>query len=212
MTTPEQPFLDEGKSTISTPAVEQAIARTPSAAPTTESVVAESIVASDILSVEGEWDFLQSEQKYLSDYIRFADQKAGFTLTFSLATLGFLFSHQQYAELFGGLGSWSGRNPHSALATLLLLAACALSLLALVPRLWSHETKGLVFWQEVAAYNSPSEYLTALRECSRLDLNAALGQQCYSLSKICTRKYNLIKFALLTAPLGAAIGILTVAR
>ncbi|MHB8217805.1 MAG: Pycsar system effector family protein [Candidatus Sulfotelmatobacter sp.] len=212
MTTPETPFLDEGKSAISIVAPEQAIPRGSPMAPTQESVAANAGELPGLVSIEGEWDFLQNEAKYLSDYIRFADQKAGFTLTFSLATLGFLFNHQQYSDLFQGAALWTRSNPHSALATGLLVVACTLSLLALVPRLWSHETKGLIFWQEIVTYNTAAEYQSALRQCSRVDLNNALGQQCYSLAKVCTRKYNLIKFALVAAPIGAAIGIVTVAR
>jgi hypothetical protein len=43
--------------------------------------------------------FLRSEESYLSEFIRFADQKAGALFAFSLAILGSLFSRDEYSDV-----------------------------------------------------------------------------------------------------------------
>jgi hypothetical protein len=163
-----------------------------------------------ILSSEEEWDFLVNQQLYLSGEIRFADQKAGLTLTFSLASLGFLFGRLEFGSLFQNLVTWTWEHPSGMLSVLLLVSSCVLSLLALMPRLWTQEKKGLVFWREVAALGAAEDYIAELRGCNLRDINTALAEQCFSLARICDLKYSLVRFALLTAPIGALIGLMSI--
>lgn len=156
------------------------------------------------------WNFLANEQRYLSEYIRFADQKAAFIFAFSLASMGFLHKMGAYKELFSDPITWAKTSLLCAGSSSLLLIAATLSFSVLLPRLRSSKKMGLVFWENVAMHKTPDTYSGALFAASSQTLLSEMAEHCFYLCLICLRKYNVIRVAVWVAPAGALLGLLSI--
>jgi hypothetical protein len=161
----------------------------------------------DILPSNEHREFLRAEELYLSDYIKFADQKAAFLFAFTLATLGFLFSHEQYSDLFRlGLKVWGLDHPFCLLSSFLLLLALVASMLVFTPRLTS-SPKSLIYWEGVAQFKDEVEYKRAIEALSSDGISQQVARHCWELATIATAKYRFLKIAFWTAPFGGVLGV-----
>jgi len=158
-------------------------------------------------SLETEWAFLLNEQRYISEYIRFADQKSAFVFAFALGTLGLLFGQHAFDGFASDPLLWIRNEMVYGMAAGLLILSSALSIAAILPRLWASEPKGLVYWDGVAKFQSPTQYFEALRAVRRDALHRELADHCFNLARICSRKYALVRYAIWAAPIGAVLGI-----
>lgn len=156
------------------------------------------------------WPFLLNQQRYLLESTRFADQKAAFAFAFSLGSLAFLYQQR----LFDGLSSspleWMRLHPFPALAGIGLLASCALLMAAVLPRLWwtSDHELSLVFWDDVIQLQTPDRYLESIRRAGVDALHKELADHCFTLAKICSRKFTFVKGGMWAGAVGALLGLL----
>ena len=149
--------------------------------------------------------FLYNEQKYLCDYIRFADQKAAFISAASVGLLSYLASQRVYRDAFTVPLYWLQHEPLMAVGSLLLLAACFLSAMAVLPRRTWKDLESLVFWEGVRRYDSADSYCAALTTYGAKGLNRQLAQHCYSLAAVCTRKYQYVNLAMWLTGIGSLL-------
>jgi len=153
--------------------------------------------------------FLRSEQGYLSEHIRMADQKATAMLAISLGALGYLFSKGRYADIFRlHPAQWALTHPLELVSVLLLLIGLGTALLVLLPR-FRKSPNGLIFWEAVARHGSGQNYLTAVSALSSSQLAEHICDHCMAAANVASHKYRLLRVCFWTAPFGALLGVMT---
>lgn len=150
----------------------------------------------------GHKEFAVFVHEYLQEFIKFADQKAGFIFAIASAILTFLVKQQVQRNVLAsisnrGLSEWAG-----FLALLLMATADVLSLLVVLPRLRGKGT-GLVYWKGILDAKGPSDYVLRIRRLGDDGLNTAVLEHCYELAGIADRKYELLKWAMWSGAFGA---------
>lgn len=155
---------------------------------------------------QAEADFAAFHESYVRHYIALADTKAGVIFTLTAGVLGYLINVDEVrtallAPAFSKVFVFSG------LALLVLGAAATLSFLVIAPRLSSASNEGLVFFGAVAARERADEYLQDIAASSQEDLAKARLRHCYDISKICSRKYGLLKKAIWLTPVSLLLAL-----
>jgi|Laugresu1bdmlbsd_1035121.scaffolds.fasta_scaffold03129_2 hypothetical protein len=153
-------------------------------------------------------DFAAFHESYVRHYIALADTKAGVIFTLTAGVLGYLINIDEVraallAPAFSKVFVFSG------LALLFLGAAATLSFLVIAPRLSSASNEGLVFFGAVAARERADQYLQNIAASSEEDLTKARISHCYDVSKICSRKYGLLKKAIWLTPVSLILALST---
>jgi hypothetical protein len=116
--------------------------------------------------------------EYLSSYIHFADAKAGAVI--AIATLGIA----SLALLPASLAPWQAASIR--LSLLLLLGSVVCALVTLVPRTNKKARQGSIFWGNIAAHDSYSDYQTTLQKSEDFE---EVVKQIYYLAGIAETKY-----------------------
>jgi hypothetical protein len=149
------------------------------------------------------------KRNYTNQYIRFADTKAGFCVAIVLALFGALVSAGTH-ELFLHVArvQWALLAWASLVAFLLLIVAVLAAVAAVRPRLWTHSSRGFIFWESVAAYESPDRFSDAFRTQLDNDLKDHLAHHLYTLAKVCRRKYLWVNWAIFTGATGGVLGLI----
>lgn len=155
-----------------------------------------------------EWAFLTNQQHYLQDHIRFADQKAAFIFTFSLAALGFLYSQDMYIGLYPHITSWIEQHIIGTICTVFLLMSCVLAVSTVLPRLWSYSGKGIIFWDDFLKYGSAEKYFEEIRSLNPNSIHVEISKHCFILGKICSKKFKLVKYGIWAAVIGSIFAII----
>jgi hypothetical protein len=155
-----------------------------------------------------EWAFLLNEQRYLIEFVRFADQKAAFANALPIGVLAFLYNAEIYVEFTNDVVLWIQSHPSAAVASLMMVASFGCLLGVVLPRLWmsSDHTLTRIFWEDVAAMGSAEKYSEQIMAAGSDKLHQELAVHCFTLARICTRKYELLKFGMWSAAAGAVAG------
>lgn len=130
-------------------------------------------------------------------HVVLADRKAGILFTLLSAALLFLFTRVPDALW---PPSWAAGLWTAVVA--LLVAACALAFLVVLPRMPGGTTADLLFWGSVARHAKPDDYLAAICRAEAAQLARDKAVHCHALSCICARKFRLLRVALLLAGAG----------
>lgn len=155
-------------------------------------------------------EFTRHVHAYVNDYVRFADEKAAFIVTFASASLAFL--HTQ--NLLPALGL-----DVSLIGLLRFLAATGLGL-SILFAMWvvlprrRGGSQGLVFWLAIAARQSPEAYESSLRTASREVLESELERHTHEVSVVCAAKYQRLAWAMYIGCVGvfASVGLIMLDR
>ena len=133
-------------------------------------------------------------------HVVLADRKAGILFTLLSAALLFLFTRvpQVLWPLGWAAGVW-------VVTVLLLLAASVLAFLVVLPRGPGQSAADLLFWGSVARYHTPKDYLAAICAAEPARLARDKAVHCHALSRICARKFRLLRWALLLAGPGLVL-------
>lgn len=89
----------------------------------------------------------------------------------------------------------------AAFAVATLIGSAGLAAWVIRPRLWSSAT-GLVFWGGVANYSSHDAYVEAVNNSNQSALEQARLTNTYYLARVCSQKYAVLRWALITAVAG----------
>jgi Family of unknown function (DUF5706) len=144
-------------------------------------------------------DFAEFQEGYVGRYITLADTKASWAFAIASGVLAYLLSKSALrAQLLDP--SWT---PHFVLLIppLALLIASATSLLVITPRL-SNSGEGLVFFGAVSKWPDASRYVEEVGRRSEAQLTELRLKHCFDVSKLCARKYGLLRKAILLGVAG----------
>jgi hypothetical protein len=171
-------------------------------------------VSSELAAAEPpKQDFLWHTHGYLSEYARFADTKAAFSGTISGALLGFLYTTKAFLPLFTlSYRQWPTAAWLAAVAGSSLCLSAGLSIWTIRPRLTTTQSKGYIYWGNVAAYREIEEFKTAFHSQSPQALNDCLLHHIFDLSKhVCVPKYRAVSVCMLLLFVGGLLAIATLA-
>jgi hypothetical protein len=135
-------------------------------------------------------DFAWKTHEYIHNYIRFADTKAAFVFAWASSLIGALFITRSH-RLF--LHSEEGGTPLvavlSAVAFILLALSVTSAVWVIIPRLFTRQLAGLVFWGSIRVHATDDLYARALMRESESALTEHLLVQVYAVAGIAEKKY-----------------------
>ncbi len=137
----------------------------------------------------------------ISDLIKFADTKATAILAVDGIILSLYFGNTEIinkviSQNLGGLGIFI-----AALASLLISLAFSAS--CIIPRLLS-DGKCLLFFCDInKSFLSPEAYKKEIEKVKRKEIESQISKQIWQISKIATKKYRGVKYALVFFVLAA---------
>lgn len=154
-------------------------------------------------------EFASFHEEYVRHYIQFADAKAGVGFSLISAVLVFLISKDQVRALIlhPALTAYFGIT---VFALFFLLASAICTFLVIAPRLGSSPDGGIVFFGAVAKRSSGDEFIRDIANRSAAELTAARLRHSFAISRICTRKYGLLKKAIWLALPGLALALVVI--
>lgn len=153
-------------------------------------------------------EFAAFHEQYVRHYIQLADTKAGLCFGLISAVLGYLVSKEEIQTVILN-PSCTSEFGIAALAMLLLLAAAACAFAVIAPRLTSPTGEGIVFFGAVARRASGNDYIVDVASRSPAELTALRLKHCFDTSKVCARKYGLLKAAIWLALPGLGLALVT---
>lgn len=132
--------------------------------------------------------FCMHVHKYITDFIKFADQKAAFC--FALSTSLLCFGYKANLHLL-----WM-KSPKTYILvdTMCIISMCCLaiglatSVWVIIPNLRKSH-RGFVFFGSIAEYKSSTEYASVILGSNSTHLRRALLQHTYDIAIVCNNKY-----------------------
>jgi hypothetical protein len=154
-------------------------------------------------------DYLWNTHKYKNDYIRFADTKAAFTVTFCSAIIAALFKGD-FHKLFLAAAplSWTSSAWMSLGSFFSLAIAIGCGVWAIRPRLASRQPKGLIYWGGIVEHGSAETFWSFMKTQSQEQLTENLAHHVFRLAQLAKQKYFWVSISMTAA---AAGGILAAA-
>lgn len=144
---------------------------------------------------------------YVREYVRSADQKAAFFFAAATALLAFLHSQDGTARWLKDVRTWSLTDALAFLAMLSLASSACVLLAVVVPRL-KGSRRGILFFSAIAEYESAREYGSEVLHQSKYEIVSAELQHSYDLSKVCTRKYRVLRIGFWIGAVGGVSSLL----
>src|SRR5215813_12745850 len=147
------------------------------------------------------------EMTYLTDNIKFADQKAGLLIGLDglllRAAVEFFYSAGvEIASLFES--SRSIGHLAVILGSIFLIVGIISALTVVFPRRSSLACKGLVFWESIVQYPSAGAYVQDVMNAADDELDKRMAEQQYFVSITATKKYHMLRRAFWASCIGAA--------
>jgi hypothetical protein len=160
-------------------------------------------------------EFAWRVHSYISDYIRFADTKAGAIIAWCGGLIGILLAaqaHHNFTKTSFTLTDpeWltTGIAAVTLLAFLLLAAGVISAFMCIKPRLWSHEgmkghPKGYVYWEDVKAHVSADIFKRELGSIGVGGFGDMCAEHTFVLAAIASKKYWWVNWSLWIAFAGS---------
>ena len=157
-------------------------------------------------------DYNRFEITYLTDNIKFADQKAGLLIGLDglLLKAAIEFFHsagvklESLSEYFRSIGHFS-----VIVGAGFLIVGIILALAVVFPRRGSAAKKGFVFWESIVQYPSAGEYVQDVMNAADDELDRKMAEQHYYVSMTATKKYKALRRAFWASCTGAALITIT---
>lgn len=137
--------------------------------------------------------FTEFHQNYLSVHIQLADAKAGVVLGVSASVLGYLLSQDYFREAVIRLSGWQALVSWAAIIT--LMTAFGMAFAVILPR-HLRTGPGPIFFHAVAQFGDQDSYMEALAHNSAESLAEARARNCYFVSRVCSRKYTILRLSM----------------
>ena len=150
--------------------------------------------------------FAEQVHQYIREYIKLADQKAGFFFTASTAILAFLYKVNASARWLKPVLQWNVVDTAAFVAMVALAVAAVTSLVVVIPRT-PGSRRGYLFWEAIAEYDSCRQYADDLACLSVPTLLQIKAEHCHDLAKVCRRKYRTLRAALSIGTVGLAASL-----
>jgi hypothetical protein len=136
------------------------------------------------------FDFAWKTHEYIHNYIRFADTKAAFIFAWATSLIGALFitrSHRLF--LHREEGGTTLLAILSAAAFILLALSATAAIWVIIPRLFTRQLAGFVFWESIRVHATDNLYVLALMRENETELTQHLLIQVYAVAGIAKKKY-----------------------
>ena len=156
-------------------------------------------------------DYLWKIHSSISENIRFADTKAGFTAAVAGAVLGALFTLNQSPGR-GLRAPWAWSQWCCILAYVLLTLSAVSGSWCVHPRLRGGPGRGFIFWRNIAQYASHADFARDFALHSQDDLDKQLAESIHDLSRICAEKYRFLKIAVVSGISGGLVGAIALLK
>lgn len=137
--------------------------------------------------------FAEETHQYIREYIRLADQKATFFFAGSTALLAYLNSLGFVNSWLTKPSTWRLVDVLACVSTIGLIASAVAFASAVIPRT-SGSRRGLVFFGAIAEYENSNQYATDIIKSDLQELYGSKLMHNYDISKVCTRKYGMLKW------------------
>jgi hypothetical protein len=134
--------------------------------------------------------FASETHAYISDSIRFADEKAAFFSGASAAMLYLLFNSHAERYLSWSLNSSSMHSLIGIAAMVALSMACIFGISVVTPRRRLGLASGHIFFDAIIQSNSRETFAAEVMQLSKEQLIAEKLMHSYDLAKVCNRKYR----------------------
>jgi uncharacterized membrane protein len=152
-------------------------------------------------------EFAEFQEGYVRHYISLADTKAAVVFGICTSLLAYVLSNDEYRKFLGD-GFATFTSTAAIGVGILLLIAASLSAWVVIPRL-PRGAEGIVFFGAVRNFKNGQTYRAALSSCSEAQLTSARIDHCYTTSKVCWRKYMVLRAAIWCSIVGIVLlGIL----
>jgi hypothetical protein len=157
------------------------------------------------ISEEAKQEFLWHTHEYLNEYARYGDTKAAFAGAIASGLLGVLYRAGEHKSVLNTpFYHWAFVAYLGALASLLI--AIALSLLIVLPRLRSTQSKGFIYWQNIAEFGEAELLQTSFHSQSARSLNDHLLHHLFDIStRVCVPKYHKVSICIVALGIGGVL-------
>ena len=137
--------------------------------------------------------------------MRFSDTKAGFIGVPAISLFGWMLSQRLLSSsLQLPPAAWSVSLWFAVAGALFLLGSTALAIWSVYPRLRSTRDKGIVFWADIATYDSSADFTTTVLAMGAEELASELAKHIYEVATvICIPKFRYVSLAIWLFVLGA---------
>lgn len=178
------------------------------AAPEAEADVHDIVPADAELSDEHR-DFASFHQGYVWNAITLADTKASWAFAICAGMVAYLVGKVETRTILLQM-PWTPLSVLAAVTLLLLIAGAAFAFLVIVPRL-NASSEGLVYFGAVARNADSDTYVRAVAGSSLRDLVRARVVHAFDISRIASRKYDLLRRSMWCAVAGLALAAILTA-
>lgn len=151
-----------------------------------------------------EFDYHKHNSTYISDYIKFADAKAGVALSLNVVLIG----------IFAKTLKSTWKINSLKLSDLLLLASLLLLAFAMYYILWRvlwprypKNTQLYLSWGGLGSYASIDDYYNHLKQQPDTKFLKDMAAQNYALAQVCIKKYRDFERAVIFLTLGTVTGV-----
>jgi hypothetical protein len=151
--------------------------------------------------------FLWSVHSFTNDYVRFADNKTTAVVVIASGLIGALYSggaHRRF--MLFGVAQWDWKAWSGLLAFVFLALGVLSGAWSVMPRLWSGNKRGFVFWENVLRFRTALDYARCLRAESFEGLVDCLADDLFAVSSICRAKYRWLRLSICLTLLGGLLG------
>jgi hypothetical protein len=152
-------------------------------------------------------EFVWKVHSYTCDWISTADTKAAFFFASYSAVLGAAYAaklHHRFTQV--AADHWQLAAFASILAFILLAAGIVCAFWALKPRLWNEKQTGLIFWENIQAHGTPSNFLNELKNTSCESLTEHVAHHTFMLGRIIHWKFIWVSWSAGLGLAGMVIG------
>jgi hypothetical protein len=150
--------------------------------------------------------FAEQTHQYIRDYIRQADQKAGFFFTAGTALLAFLYNTGVSSRWRKAILLWNVLDIAAFLAMATLAVSVIACLIVVIPRTRGSR-RGYLFWEAIAEYDTNRQYADDLAAIPLPTLLQTKTEHCHELARVCRRKYQVLRAALWVGTVGLAASV-----
>lgn len=154
-------------------------------------------------------DFAAFHQGYVWNAITLADTKASWAFAICAGMVAYLVGKEETRTILLQM-PWTPMSALAAATLLLLIAGAAFAFLVIVPRL-NASSEGLVYFGAVARHADAATYVCAVAGSSLRDLIRARVVHAFDISRIASRKYDLLRRSMWCAVAGLALAALLTA-
>jgi hypothetical protein len=147
------------------------------------------------------YDYHKHNLIYISDYIKFADGKAGVALGATLVMLGFFGKEAKY----NGIDCLSLFDYSLIIGLFPLLIACYFFVWKVLWPRYVTDTTLYMSWGGIGSFRTNQEYVDVLSNKDRISFLNDMAEQNYSLSKVCIKKYANLKLGFICLSIGAVM-------